>query len=150
MDTKKLPKKKINYLNNKDLLADTIESLEQGKMSDKLAKKLSMLVERYAKSRSQTRWKGNFADYTYNDDMQGYAKMMLVKTWKSFNPDRSTNAFAFFTQCVKNSFVQYLNQERRQRDIRDKLLVDNGLDPSYTYADRIKKELAEEEDYEQY
>jgi len=145
MDAKQLPKKKINYLNNKDLLADTVESLKAGKMSDKLAVKLSMLVERYAKSRSATPWKGNFADYTYNDDMQGYARMMLVKTWKSFNPDRSSNAFAFFTQCVKNSFIQYLNQERKQRDIRDKLLVDKGLDPSYTYTDKVKQLLAEEE-----
>lgn len=141
-------RKKTNYLNNKDLLADTVESLEKGQMSDKLALKLKTLVERYAK-------KANFANYTYNDDMQGYALMMLVRTWTSFDPAKSSNAFAFFTQCVKNSFIQYLNQERRQRDIRDVMTVDAGLNPSYTYTwaqaekNNANREFADdEEDYE--
>lgn len=70
---------------------------------------------------------------SYNEDMQAYAMLMLVKTWKSFDIEKSNNAFAFFTQCIKNSFIQYLNQERRQRDIRDKKLLDNGLSPSHTF-----------------
>lgn len=119
-------KRKVNYLNNRDLLAEVIASKEQMKMTDKLAHMLQTLTARYAK-------KGNFANYTYNDDMQAYAMLMLVRTWNSFDPRKSSNPFAFFTQCVKNSFIQYLNQERRQRDIRDVMLVDNGLSPSYTY-----------------
>ena len=82
-------------------------------MSNDLAKMLQLLTSRYAK-------KGNFANYTYNDDMQSYAMLMLVKTWNSFDPAKSSNPFAFFTQCIKNSFIQYLNYEKRQRDIRDR------------------------------
>ena len=70
---------------------------------------------------------------TYNDDMQGYAMMMLVRTWNSFDPARSENAFAFYTQCIKSSFIQYLNQEKRQRTIRDLILVDQGMNPSFAY-----------------
>lgn len=121
----KAPKKK-NYLNNKDLLAQVLLSKEQEQMTDTLARMLQMLTKRYA-SRS------NFANYTYNDDMQAYAMMMLVRTWNSFNPAKSNNPFAFFTQCIKNSFIQFLNQEKRQRVVRDELLVDAGLSPSYTY-----------------
>lgn len=130
-------KKKKNYLNNKDLLAETIQSLEQERMSPKLANMLMLLVRRVAS-------KGNFANYTYNDDMQAYALMMLVRTWKGFNPEKSSNPFAFYTQCVKNSFIQYLNQERRQRDIRDALLVDNEMDPSYTYQEAYRQKIQEE------
>lgn len=119
-------KRKTNYLNNKDLLAEVLESKSQKKMTDKLAKMLQLLTAKYAK-------KGNFASYTYNDDMQAYAMMSLVKTWNSFNPQKSKNPFAFFTQCIKNSFIQYLNTERRHRDLRDVMLVDKGLTPSYTY-----------------
>jgi hypothetical protein len=72
---------------------------------------------------------------TYNDDMQAYAMLMLVRTWRSFDPKRSDNPFAFFTQCIKNSFKQYLNQEKRQRVIRDVILVDMGLTPSFNYLD---------------
>ena len=140
---KRARKKSTNYLNNNDLLAETVKSLDQGAMTDKLAHMLMTLVERYGK-------KGNFANYTYNDDMQAYALMMLVRTWQSFKPDRSRNAFAFFTQCVKNSFIQYLNQERRQRDIRDEMLVSSGLSPSHTYtlANEQSREIEDEEDYE--
>lgn len=123
IDTKK---RKTNYLNNKDLLAQVVLSKEQGRMTDRLAHMLQTLAARYGK-------KGNFANYTYNEDMQAYAMLMLVKTWNSFDPDKSSNPFAFFTQCIKNSFIQYLNQERRQRDVRDELLVESGLSPSHTY-----------------
>jgi len=118
--------RKVNYLNNKDLLKEVLLSKEQEKMTDKLAHMLTMLCARYGR-------RGNFANYTYNEDMQAYAMMMLVRTWKSFNPEKSNNPFAFFTQCVKNSFIQFLNSEKRHRTLRDELMVNQGLNPSYTY-----------------
>lgn len=126
---KKAPAKKKktkNYLNNKDLMHQVMLSKEQDQMTDELAKMLQMLCKKYAS-------RGQFANYTYNEDMQAYAMMMLVRTWRSFNPEKSNNPFAFFTQCVKNSFIQMLNQEKRQRTVRDELLVDKGMNPSYAY-----------------
>lgn len=118
--------KKVNYLNNKDLLAEVILSKKNGQMTNKLALMLQMLCARYGK-------RGNFSGYTYNDDMQAYAMLMLVKTWNSFNPKKSKNPFAFFTQCIKNSFIQYLNNEKRHRTLRDELLLDQGRNPSFNY-----------------
>lgn len=120
--------KKAMYLTNKVLLPAIIEAKEKGVMTDKLATMLQLLCSKYAT-------KGNFVNYTYNDDMQAYAMMMLVRTWKSFDLNKSNNPFAFFTQCIKNSFKQYLNLEKRQRTIRDLLLVDQGLNPSYGFQD---------------
>lgn len=120
------PKRPVKYLNNKDLLAQVILSKKNGKMTNELAKMLQLLTLRYGK-------KGNFANYTYNDDMQSYAMLMIVKTWNGFDPAKSSNPFAWFTQCIKNSFIQYLNYEKRQRDIRDEVLVDSGMLPSYNY-----------------
>lgn len=118
--------RKVNYLNNKDLLKEVLLSKEQEKMSDRLAHMLQTLCSRYGR-------RGNFANYTYNEDMQAYAMMMLVRTWKSFNPEKSNNPFAFFTQCIKNSFIQFLNSEKRHRTLRDELMVNQGLNPSFTY-----------------
>jgi len=115
-----------NYLSKKELLGAVMESKGLGRMSDDLAFKLQLLTDKYARS-------AQYARYTFNDDMRAYALMMLVRTWNSFNPEKSDNPFAFYTQCIKNSFIQYLNQEKRQRNIRDELLVDQGLSPSYTY-----------------
>lgn len=138
------PPRKVKYLNNKDLLAEVVKSKQQGKMTNELAKMLMLLTARYGK-------KGNFSGYTYNEDMQAYAMMMLVRTWNSFNPEKSSNPFAFFTQCIKHSFIQYLNQEKRQRTIRDELLVDNGLSPSYNYQmDHENALVHDEEDHDQH
>lgn len=119
---------KTIYLSNKELLASVIEAKSKGFMTDKLARMLQLLCSKYAK-------KGSFVNYSYNDDMQSYAMMMLVRTWNSFNPEKSNNPFAFFTQCIKNSFIQYLNQERRQRNIRDEMLIDQGMNPSFNYSE---------------
>lgn len=145
-EKKDTPKRKTKYLNNKDLLAQVIASKEQGEMTGELAKMLTLLTARYGK-------KGNFANYTYNEDMQAYAMMMLVRTWNSFDPAKSNNPFAFFTQCIKNSFIQYLNQEKRQRVIRDELLVDKGLTPSYNFQmehENNQRLAHDEEDHEQH
>lgn len=119
---------KTIYLNNKELLAEVKKSKKKGQMSDVLARMLQLLCSKYAK-------KGNFINYSYNEDMQAYAMMMLVRTWGSFDSDKGSNPFAFFTQCIKNSFIQYLNQEKRQRDVRDVLLIDQGLNPSYGFSE---------------
>jgi hypothetical protein len=53
--------------------------------------------------------------------------------WRSFNPEKSNNPFAYFTQVIKRAFYQYQNLERRQRDIGNELLIENGHDPSHAY-----------------
>lgn len=138
-------KKKTNYLNNADLLAEVIKSKEQGRMTDKLARMLTMLTSNYSK-------KHIFASYTYNDDMQAYAMMMLVRTWHKFDETRFSNPFAFYTQCIKSSFIQYLNQEKRQRVIKDEILVKKGLTPSFNYQLEYEsqKKVEDEEDHDQH
>lgn len=129
---------KTVYLTNKELLAELKRCKKKGQMSEMLAKMLMLLCSKYAK-------KGSFVNYSYNEDMQGYALMMLVRTWNSFDPEKSSNPFAFFTQCIKNSFIQYLNHEKRQRDVRDLLLIDQGLNPSYGYDSEGNRTVIQDE-----
>lgn len=126
-NNKKPRKRSVFYIDKKELLEETISCLAVGIMSDKLARMIMLLVTKYAT-------KGNWGSYTYNDDMQAFALMAHMRSWKKFNPERSKDAFSFFTQCTKNSFRQFLNKEKRQRNIRDKLCVSQGLEPSHTYA----------------
>lgn len=122
-----IPPKK-QYLSNKVLLEEVKKCKKKGEMSNTLAKMLQTLCDNYGR-------KGNFVNYSYNEDMRSYAMMSLVKTWKAFKPEKSNNPFAFFTQCIKHSFIQYLNQEKRQRNIRDHMLVNQGLNPSFSFTD---------------
>lgn len=119
-------KKAKNYLNNADMLAQVKLSLKKGKMTDDFAKMLMLLVQKYAT-------KSNWANYTYNDDMQSHALVQLCKSWAGFNPAKYSNPFAYYTQFIKNSFVQFLNKEKDERTKRDALLVDGGYNPSHNY-----------------
>lgn len=126
MKEKNEKKKPTVYLSNKELLAETLKSKQQEGMTPRLAEMLMLLTQRYAR-------RGNFAGYSYNLDMQGAALVMLVKNWGAFNPAISENPFAFYTQIIKNAFIQQLNIERKHRDIRDELLIKEGMQPSFTY-----------------
>lgn len=132
------------YLTNKELLAEVKNSKQKGRMSDLLARMLQLMCARYAR-------KGNFVNYSYNEDMQSFAMMMLLRTWTAFNPEKGSNPFAFFTQCIKNSFIQYLKHEQRQRSVRDLLLISQGLNPSYGFSESGDKEstITDEQDFEQ-
>lgn len=122
----KKPRKNTNYLNNKDMLAELIKSKKQGKMTNELSKMILLLTEKY----SQHPW---FINYSYRDDMCSFAHLTIVKMWNNFNPDKGSNAFAYFTQIIKRAFYQFNIQEKKQRNIRDMLLIQNGESPSYTF-----------------
>lgn len=145
-DTKKTKKpRKKNFVNNGDLLAETIKSQEEGEMTDKLAAMLVKMCQRYTSSS-----KGHFINYSYLEDMRSYALVNLVTAWAKFKPKKSSNAFAFYTQCIHNSYLQFLKQEKKQRNIRDELLLDQGLNPSHTFIEdyQRKKEAEETENIE--
>lgn len=116
------------YVTNSTLLPEVIKSKQDGVISDKLARMIMMIAKRYA-SRSC------FAGYTYRDDMVSDAITNLCQNALKFNPEKSSNPFAFYTTCVHNSFLHYLNQEKKHRRIRDQLLVDIGENPSYSFQE---------------
>lgn len=124
---KKVTKKKKNYLNNKDMLREWQESADQDAMTDTFANMIMLLTKRYS---SKVRF--NVCD-TFRDDMESFALMTVTKVWRSFNPKKSNNPFAYFTQVIKRAFYQYQNMERKQRDISNELLIDQGQSPSHAY-----------------
>lgn len=126
--SEQIPQQKQNYVNNKDLLAEVIRAKELGRMTEELGKMLKLLCERYSR-------RGQFVDYTYNEDMQGYALLMLVHTWQRFDHTRFKNPFAFYTECVKNSFKQYLIREKKRQKGKDEYLIRKGLNPSFNYTE---------------
>ena len=132
------------YLTNKDLLPAVLEAKEIGKLTDKLARMLMILADRYSK-------KSNFVGYTYREDMVAHALLNLTKNAMKFDPEKSSNPFAYYTSAIRNSFLQYMGDEKTHRYIRDKLLVEGGAEPSFGYTgyrsekDRKKAEEAAEE-----
>jgi hypothetical protein len=96
-----MPRKK-NYLNNKDLLAEIIKSKEQDELTPTALKMLMMLADRSS----------NRLQYSNSEDKQdciAMAYMDLFRYWRSFNPDKGSNAFAYYTEIAKRGFAKGWN-----------------------------------------
>lgn len=119
------------YITNGKMLPEVIKSKEQGKISNVLAEMLMMLTRKYAQ-------RPCFSGYTYKEDMISEALANLCQNALKFNPEKSSNPFAFYTSCINNSFLQFLNVEKKHRRIRDQLLIDMGENPSFSFQDEAK------------
>ena len=127
-----------HYVTNAELIpaiaadkANKTPGNPNGTLSGKLAKMLHMIAERYSYSPS-------FARYSFREDMVSIAVVNLCANWYKFDPTKSDNPFAFYTTAAYRSFLQYLADEKKHRDIRDNLLVEAGSNPSFSYQDRNK------------
>jgi hypothetical protein len=100
------------------------------------------LCERYG---TRANWRG----YTYNDEMQSQALMQLSQIGLQFDESKSENPFAYYTAAITNSFTRILNLEKKNQAIRDDLLEQNNMMPSFTRqtantmgTDAYKKRMA--------
>ena len=129
-----------HYVTNAQLIEAIAEDKANGKvLSPKLARYLYMIAERYSFSSS-------FAGYSFREDMVSFAVVNLCANWHKFDPEKSDNPFAFYTTAAYRSFLQYLADEKKQRDIRDQMLVEAGANPSFSYQERSKAATATSDD----
>lgn len=125
------------YLPNSRLLPEVVRAKELGRITDELAEMLLMLTRKNAQ-------RPCFSGYSYKDDMISEALTNLCQNALKFNPEKSSNPFAYYTTCINSSFLQFLNVEKKHRRIRDQLLVDVGENPSFNFQDEAKNNLADE------
>ena len=125
-----------HYITNSVLLPEVIKAKEIGRITNELARMLMLITERYS-------CKSNFVGYSFREDMVSFALVNLMANALKFNPEKSNNPFAFYTTAIRNSFLQYLADERKHRDIRDQLIMDEGFNPSSTFLEGGNKEELE-------
>ena len=112
---------------------------DHGRITENLGKMFIKLSERYAQ---RSNWRG----YTYVDEMRGQAILQLSQIGLQFDESKSENPFAYYTAAVTNSFTRILNIEKKNQNIRDDMLEENGLAPSMTrqnsheYAEEIARQ----------
>ena len=100
-------------------------SCDHGKITNSLAMMFMKLCERYG---TRANWRG----YTYNDEMQSQALMQLSQIGLQFDESKSENPFAYYTAAITNSFTRILNIEKKNQNIRDDLLEQEHMKPSFT------------------
>jgi len=126
---------KTHYVTNAQLMEAIAKDKANGnKLSPELARMLYMIAERYS-------FIPSFGQYTFREDMVSFAVVNLCANWHKFDPEKSDNPFAFYTTAAYRSFLQYLADEKKQRDIRDQMLVDAGANPSFSFQERNRSSL---------
>jgi ribosomal protein L44E len=141
----KIDENKEPYLVGKSHWRGDLESGEfckdHGMMTPKLANMFIKLCERYA---TRSNWRG----YTYNEEMRGQALLQLSQIGLQFDESKSQNPFAYYTAAITNSFTRVLNIEKKMQNIRDDILEQNGLNPSYTRQFKNSREAKVLAEYE--
>jgi hypothetical protein len=100
-------------------------SKSHGRITENLGRMFLKLADRYG---TRSNWRG----YTYNDEMRSQAVLQLAQIGLQFDESKSENPFAYYTAAVTNSFTRVLNIEKKNQSIRDDILQENGLNPSFT------------------
>jgi len=116
-----MSKKPSNYVNNKTLHNELVKWYNSGSNTGEIP---SVIVEAVMQICDRLGMKNNFRGYTYLSEMQGSALLSCVVALKEkkYDPTKSENPFAYFTQIAYNEFIRVINEEKKHSYIKHKSL----------------------------
>ena len=125
-------KRSQHYVNNKEFLAALIKYREdieiaqiQGKPKPRIT---NYLGECFLKIATHLSFKPNFVNYMFKDDMICDGIENCVQYIHNFDPNKSQNPFAYFTQIIHYAFLRRIQKEKKQLEIKNKILEKSGYD----------------------
>ena len=87
------------YLKNKNILKEYHRSIERDEITPELVKMFQLLVSRISH-------KFYYSNPTDRQDTEAQALYQLLRAWRKFDPNKSDNPFAYYTQVAKMGFTQ--------------------------------------------
>ena len=133
------PKKSEHYVNNKDFLAaleqyaiDVARAKERGNPKPQIPRYIG---ECFLKIANHLSYKPNFVNYMFKDDMICDGIENCVRYIHNFNPEKSKNPFAYFTQIIYYAFLRRIQQEKKQLEIKNKILEKTNFDEVFDSND---------------
>ncbi len=115
-----------HYVDNKRLYTEMIkyireynEAKEEGREPPRASNYIGECIWLIANRLSTNR---NFIGYTYREEMIGDAIENCLRYLHNFNPDKSTNPFAYFTQIMYYAFLRRIEKEKKQSYIKYKTM----------------------------
>ena len=121
-----------HYVNNKEFLyaivqykADVKEAEEKGDPKPRIT---NYLGECFVKIATHLSYKPNFVNYMFRDDMISDGIENCVQYIHNFDPNKSKNPFAYFTQIIHYAFLRRIQKEKKQLEIKTKIIEKTGYD----------------------
>jgi len=116
--------KKRNYVNNKDLLQALIDYREAVKEAENSGDPTPQVPEYVGKCilliATRLATKPNFSGYSYKDEMISDGIENCLQYIHNFDPEKSNNPFAYFTQIIWYAFLRRIHKEKKQMYIKFK------------------------------
>ena len=123
-------KRSEHYVNNKEFLyaiveykAKVREAVEAGKPKPRITNYLGSC---FLKIATHLSYKPNFVNYMFKDDMVCDGIENCVQYINNFNPEKSSNPFAYFTQIIHYAFLRRIQKEKKQLEIKTKIIEKSG------------------------
>jgi hypothetical protein len=124
-------KKEKHYINN----ADFLKALTEYKESCKKAKQDKLpsppipnyIGECFMKIAEGLSHKPNFINYSYRDEMISDGIENCLMYFDNFDPSKSSNPFAYFTQIIYYAFLRRIQKEKKQTYVKYKATEQMGI-----------------------
>lgn len=138
-------KNKEYYVNNKEFLEALIDyktKVERAKLQDKPKPRIPNYIgECFLKIATHLSYKPNFVNYMFREEMISDGIENCVQYIDNFDPVKSKNPFAYFTQIIWYAFLRRIQKEKKQLDIKAKIVEKTGFE-HLMYTDKFDGDLA--------
>ena len=146
-----------HYVNNKEFLAAMTEyrnaRVEAEERGDDPPRVSNYIGECFVKIANHLAYKSNFVNYTFREEMILDGIENCITYINNFDPAKSSNPFAYFTQITYYAFLRRIQKEKKQLDAKyryiqsldlqtmmDELASDGG---SPEYLEYMKRQIDE-------
>lgn len=126
----KLSMTKKHYVNNKDLYEaivaykDLLKEKPDARIPSYIGECIMKICERLSTNR-------NFIGYSFRDEMVSDGIENCVYAVPLFNPEKTNNPFAYFTQIAWNAFLRRIMKEKKEQYIKHKNMQNAMMDTGY-------------------
>ena len=126
---------KVHYVDNAVFLEAMIEYKKQYHISKENDEELPIISEYlgsvFLKIAQRLSFRPNFINYAFKDDMISDGIENCLHYIHNFNPEKSTNPFAYFTQIIYYAFIRRIQKEKKQLYIKFKSMQNYEISPEF-------------------
>ena len=127
-------KKKVtqHYVDNKKFLEAMViyrDKVNSAKENNRKKPDVTNYIgECFLKIANHLSYRPNFINYTYRDDMISDGIENCLQYMNNFDPEKSKNPFAYFTQIIYYAFIRRIQKEKKQQQVKQKMIANYGIE----------------------
>ena len=127
---------KLHYVDNAKFLEAMVEYKRDYNLAVKNNKELPAVSEYlgsvFLKIAQRLSFRPNFINYTFKNDMISDGIENCLHYIHNFNPEKSNNPFAYFTQIIYYAFIRRIQKEKKQAHVKHRMIEKQEYIPYVT------------------